>query len=57
MSDAGSIRSNNSGISSVQANAIRNGAYRISKIPGDIVFTKDDMSAQLKPEWGMRQGM
>ncbi|CAD6440483.1 3232c78b-54a5-4b01-832e-9994fdbc0922 [Sclerotinia trifoliorum] len=57
MSDAGSIRSNNSGISSVQANAIRNGAYRISKIPTDIVFTKDDMAATLKPEWGMRQGM
>lgn len=57
MSDAGSIRSNNSGISSVQANAIRNGAYRISKIPQDIVFTKDDLAATLKPEWGMRQGM
>ncbi|KAF7874350.1 hypothetical protein EAF04_003022 [Stromatinia cepivora] len=57
MSDAGSIRSNKSGISSVQANAIRNGAYRISKIPQDIVFTKDDMATTLKPEWGMRQGM
>ncbi|KAI9644103.1 hypothetical protein NHQ30_007456 [Ciborinia camelliae] len=57
MSDAGSIRSNKSGISSVQANAIRNGAYRVSKIPQNIVFTRDDMAATLKPEWGMRQGM
>lgn len=57
MSDAGSIRSNKSGISSVQANAIRNGAYRISKIPTDIVFTKDDLATTLKPEWGMRQGV
>ncbi|TGO29699.1 hypothetical protein BPAE_0012g00540 [Botrytis paeoniae] len=57
MSDAGSIRSNKSGISSVQANAIKNGAYRVSKIPQDIVFTKDDMATTLKPEWGMRQGM
>ncbi|TGO52551.1 hypothetical protein BCON_0139g00170 [Botryotinia convoluta] len=57
MSDAGSIRSNKSGLSSVQANAIKNGAYRVSKIPQDIVFTKDDMATTLKPEWGMRQGM
>ncbi|KAG4031930.1 hypothetical protein MFRU_008g02810 [Monilinia fructicola] len=57
MSDAGSIRSNKSGISSLQANAIRNGAYRVSKIPQDIVFTKDDLATTLKPEWGMRQGM
>ncbi|RAL61031.1 hypothetical protein DID88_010127 [Monilinia fructigena] len=57
MSDSGSIRSNKSGISSLQANAIRNGAYRVSKIPQDIVFTKDDLATTLKPEWGMRQGM
>ncbi|QSZ32951.1 hypothetical protein DSL72_002534 [Monilinia vaccinii-corymbosi] len=56
MSDAGSIRSNKSGISSLQANAIRNGAYRVSKIPSNIVFTKDDLATTLKPEWGMRQG-
>lgn len=55
MSDAGSIRSNRSGISAMQNNAIRNGAYRVSKIPQDVVFTKDDMSTTLKPQWGMRQ--
>ncbi|PBP18353.1 hypothetical protein BUE80_DR010863 [Diplocarpon rosae] len=56
MSDAGSIRSNRSGISQVQYNAIRNGAYRVSKIPTDVVFTKDDLSTTLKPQWGMRSG-
>ncbi|ESZ98227.1 hypothetical protein SBOR_1403 [Sclerotinia borealis F-4128] len=54
MNDAGSIRSNKSGISSVQQNAIRNGAYRISKLPTDIVGTKDDLATTLKPEWGHR---
>jgi hypothetical protein len=57
MSDAGSIRSNRSGISQVQLGAIRNGAYRVSKIPQDVVFTKDDLSTTLKPQWGMRSGM
>ncbi|KAH6683320.1 hypothetical protein B0J14DRAFT_144609 [Halenospora varia] len=53
MSDAGSIRSNKSGISQRQLGAIRNGAYRISRIPQDVVFTKDDMAATLKPKWDM----
>ena len=57
MSDAGSIRSNRSGISTMQNQAIRNGAYRVSKIPQDVVFTKDDMATTLKPQWGMRQNM
>jgi hypothetical protein len=55
MSDAGSIRSNRSGISQAQLGAIRNGAYRVSRIPGDVVFTKDDLATTLKPQWGMRQ--
>ncbi|KAF8858895.1 hypothetical protein BDZ45DRAFT_704528 [Acephala macrosclerotiorum] len=54
MSDAGSIRSNRSGISTTQLGAIRNGAYRISRIPKDVVFTKDDLATTLKPQWGMR---
>lgn len=54
MSDAGSIRSNRSGISTTQLGAIRNGAYRVSRIPEDVVFTKDDLATQLKPQWGMR---
>jgi hypothetical protein len=54
MSDAGSIRSNQSGVSQRQLGAIRNGAYRVSRIQKDVVFSKDDMAATLKPQWGMR---
>lgn len=54
-SDAGSIRSNRSGVSEMQTAAIRSGAYRVSRLPQDMVFSKDDMAANLKPTWGMRQ--
>jgi len=57
MSDAGSIRSNRSGISSRQLGAIRNGAGRVSRLPEDMVFTKDDLATTLKPQWGMRPGI
>lgn len=53
-SDAGSIRSNRSGISAVQLGAIRNGAGRVSRLPGDTIFTQVAMSDKLKPQWGMR---
>lgn len=56
-SDAGSIRSyrsNKSGISSRNLAAIRGGAGQVSRLPGDTVFTQDSLSAQLKPQWGMR---
>ncbi|KAF4629977.1 hypothetical protein G7Y89_g8159 [Cudoniella acicularis] len=53
MSDAGSIRSNQSGISQRQLGAIRGGAYRVSRIPQNVVSTKDDMAAVLKPKWDM----
>jgi hypothetical protein len=56
MSDAGSIRSNRSGVSAMQLGAIRNGAYRVSRLPQDMVGTKDDLSASLRPQWGMRVG-
>lgn len=56
MSDAGSIRSNRSGISHVQLQAIRGGAHRVSRIPGDQVFAKDDLSNILRPTWGQRSG-
>jgi hypothetical protein len=52
-SDAGSIRSNRSGMSAVGRNAIANGANRVSKIPKGVVFTKDDMLNQLKPQLSM----
>jgi len=56
MSDAGSIRSNRSGVSQRTQGAIRNGAYRVSRLPQDMVPTKDDMFNSLKPQWGMRAG-
>ena len=48
-SDAGSIRSYRSGISAVQSNAIRQGAYRVSRLPSGVVTTKDDLASQLRP--------
>lgn len=53
-SDAGSIRSNRSGISAVQLGAIRSGAGRVSRLPGDQIFTKAAMDDTLKPSWKMR---
>ncbi|EAQ86670.1 hypothetical protein CHGG_07923 [Chaetomium globosum CBS 148.51] len=53
-SDAGSIRSNRSGLSAAHANAIRAGAGRVSRLPGDQVFTQAAMGKTLKPAWGMR---
>ncbi|WYZ37475.1 hypothetical protein EsH8_II_000981 [Colletotrichum jinshuiense] len=54
MSDAGSIRSNRSGISAVQNAALRSGAGRVSRLPGDTVFTTSAVQDQLKPQWGIR---
>ncbi|EFW98537.1 hypothetical protein CMQ_4389 [Grosmannia clavigera kw1407] len=54
MSDAGSIRSNRSGISAAQQVAIRNGAGRISRLPEDTIFTPAAMADQLKPSWNLR---
>lgn len=53
MSDAGSIRSNRSGISAVHAHAIRGGAGRVSRLPEDMVFTAAKMDQTLKPTWNM----
>ncbi|KAL2143891.1 hypothetical protein VTI28DRAFT_9879 [Corynascus sepedonium] len=53
-SDAGSIRSNRSGLSALHANAIRAGAGRVSRLPGDQVFTQAALSKTLKPQWTMR---
>lgn len=48
--DAGSIRSNRSGISTIQRDAVREGAYRVSRIPKEMVTTRDDLASQLKPK-------
>lgn len=53
-SDAGSIRSNKSGLSAVHANAIRSGAGRVSRLPEDEVFAQAALGSTLKPQWGMR---
>ena len=53
-SETGSIRSNKSGISAVQLGAIRNGAGRVSRLPGDTIFTQAAMQDKLKPQWGLR---
>ncbi|KAI3328069.1 hypothetical protein HD806DRAFT_349340 [Xylariaceae sp. AK1471] len=54
MSETGSVRSMHSGISGVGLNALRAGAGRISRLPGDTVFTQAAMTDTLKPNWGMR---
>nr|OQO19031.1 hypothetical protein B0A51_12935 [Rachicladosporium sp. CCFEE 5018] len=55
-SDAGSIRSNKSSLSAAQQSAIRSGAYRVSRLPTDMVASKNDLATQLKPSWDMRRG-
>lgn len=52
-SDAGSIRSNRSGVSARTQHAVRTGAYRVSRIPKEIVGTKGDLMASLKPQWDL----
>ncbi|KAI1760890.1 hypothetical protein GGR53DRAFT_522787 [Hypoxylon sp. FL1150] len=54
MSDSGSVVSNRSGISSANLSAIRGGAGRVSRLPGDTVFTQASMGNTLKPSWNMR---
>ncbi|KAJ4361314.1 hypothetical protein N0V95_002016 [Ascochyta clinopodiicola] len=52
-SDAGSIRSNRSGISNNAQYAIRNGANRVSRIPKGVVTTQDDLLNQLRPQMSL----
>lgn len=54
MSETGSVHSNRSNLSKVQLASIRNGAYRVSRIPKDVAGTRDDMATALKPKWDMR---
>lgn len=53
MSDAGSIRSNRSGVSQAASYAMRSGAGRVSRLPGDVIFTQDAAMESLKPSWNM----
>ncbi|KAF2769602.1 hypothetical protein EJ03DRAFT_351106 [Teratosphaeria nubilosa] len=52
-SDAGSIRSARSGISAMQMDAVRAGAYRVSRIPKEMVTTRDDLANQLRPKMSL----
>ncbi|OKL58869.1 hypothetical protein UA08_05781 [Talaromyces atroroseus] len=54
-SDAGSIRSNRTGISAVHTHNIRTGAYRVSRLPPGVVGTKDDLFASLKPSMDLNR--
>ncbi|KAJ5238658.1 hypothetical protein N7468_003277 [Penicillium chermesinum] len=54
-SETGSVRSMRTGISNTHMNNIRNGNYRVSRLPADMVGTRDDMMASLKPDWGMNR--
>ncbi|KAF3201491.1 hypothetical protein TWF679_011376 [Orbilia oligospora] len=51
-SDTGSIRSNRTGLSA--AHHSRTGAYRVSRLPQDVVPTTENMTNSLKPSWDMR---
>lgn len=52
-SDAGSIRSNRSGISAVGRMAVRTGANRVSRIPKGVVGTKEDIVSALRPQMSL----
>lgn len=54
MSDAGSVRSGVSAVSSQQLYALRTGAYRVSRIPKELAGSKDDIIASLRPTWDLR---
>ena len=54
-SDTGSIRSNHSGISAVHTHNIRTGAYRVSRLPPEMVGTKDDLYESLRPTMDLRR--
>ena len=53
-SDAGSIRSNRSAMSQKQLHHIRTGAYRVSRIPKEVVGTKNEITNSLRPTWDMK---
>lgn len=52
-SAAGSIRSNRSGMSNNAQFAIRSGANRVSRIPKEVVTTRDDIMDQLRPQMSL----
>jgi hypothetical protein len=55
MSETGSIRSAQSGISRMHEHSIRTGAYRVSRIPKEMAGTRDEIEVALKPKWDMNR--
>ncbi|KAF8474959.1 hypothetical protein BDZ91DRAFT_286410 [Kalaharituber pfeilii] len=55
MSDAGSVRSGRSQLTAQTVHNIRAGAYRVSRIPQEVVPCKDDITSQLKPTMDLSQ--
>lgn len=41
-------------MSAQQLHSIRTGAYRVSRMPKEVVGTKVELTDSLKPQWGMR---
>ena len=57
-SDAGSIRSGRSAhstMSAAQQHSIRTGAYRVSRIPKEVVGTKFEFNESLRPRMDMNR--
>jgi hypothetical protein len=52
-SDAGSIRSNRTGVSAAHVYGVRTGAYRLSRLPQDTVGTREDITSSLRPKWDL----
>ncbi|KAH6639637.1 hypothetical protein C7974DRAFT_410595 [Boeremia exigua] len=55
-SAAGSVRSNRSAMSNNAQAAIRNGANRVSRIPKEVVTTRDNIMDQLRPQMSLVRG-
>ncbi|KAI9794805.1 MAG: hypothetical protein M1816_002933 [Peltula sp. TS41687] len=47
-------RSNNSSMSAAHLHSIRTGAYRVSRLPKDVVGTQNELATALRPTWDMR---
>lgn len=54
-SDAGSVRSGRSNMSMAHTQNIRNGAYRVSRIPKEVSGTRTELQNELRPKWDMHR--
>lgn len=42
-------------MSAAQMHNIRSGAYRVSRIPKEMVGTRDEITSALKPQWNLNR--